>query len=332
MKLVSYIAQGDRPRHRRLGIVLDDDVIADARAGYARMLAEAGDLQAETIAAVRLPPEAAAFLAGGPAAMAEARRAAAWLARLHDSHPEARGPDDEPLFLHVNDAHLFAPLAPSKVIAAGRNYRAHHEEMGSSDMPYKLPSTWLKGPSTIVGPHDDIVRPRATRKLDYETELAFVIGTRCKNVPSERAAEVIAGYTVANDITARDVGRMERAEGNRLLAKSFDGFCPIGPCFVTADEVGDHDNLALATRVNGEMRQDARTSDMIWKIPDILAYVSQIELLPGDIVTTGSPEGVAQGGDGGFLEPGDVLESEISGIGCLRNRIVDDPLEPSWKW
>jgi 2-keto-4-pentenoate hydratase/2-oxohepta-3-ene-1,7-dioic acid hydratase in catechol pathway len=332
MKLVSYIALGDRPRHRRLGIVLDDDIIADARASYARMLAEAGDLQAEAIAAVRLPPEAAAVLAGGPVALAEARRTADWLAQLHDSHPEARGPDDEPLFLHLNDAYLFPPLAPSKVIAAGRNYRAHHEEMGSADMPYKLPSTWFKGPSAIVGPHDDIVRPRATRRLDYETELAFVIGTRCKNVPRERAAEVIAGYTVANDITARDVGRMERAEGNRLLAKSFDGFCPIGPCFVTADEVGDPGNLALTTRVNGEIRQDARTSDMIWKIPDILAYVSQIELLPGDIVTTGSPEGVAQGGDGGFLEPGDVLESEISGIGSLRNRIVEDPLEPSWKW
>ncbi|MGE0651339.1 MAG: fumarylacetoacetate hydrolase family protein [Alphaproteobacteria bacterium] len=332
MKLVSYIAVGDRPRHRRLGIVLDDDIIADARAGYARLLAEAGDLQAEAIAAIRLPAEAAAFLAGGPVALTEARRAAAWLAQLHDSHPEARGPDDEPLFLHLNDAYLFPPLAPSKVIAAGRNYRAHHEEMGSADMPYKLPSTWFKGPSAIVGPHDDIVRPRATRRLDYETELAFVIGTRCKNVPRERAAEVIAGYTVANDVTARDVGRMERAEGNRLLAKSFDGFCPIGPCFVTADEIGDPGNLALTTRVNGEIRQDARTSDMIWKIPDILAYVSQIELLPGDVVTTGSPEGVAQGGDGGFLEPGDVLESEISGIGSLRNRIVEDPLEPSWKW
>jgi 2-keto-4-pentenoate hydratase/2-oxohepta-3-ene-1,7-dioic acid hydratase in catechol pathway len=296
------------------------------------MLAEAGDLQAEAIAAVRLPPEGAAFLAGGPVALNEARRAADWLAKLHDNHPEARGPDDEPLFLHLNDTFLFPPLAPSKVIAAGRNYRAHHEEMGSADMPYKLPSTWFKGPSAIVGPHDDIVRPRATRRLDYETELAFVIGTRCKNVPRERAAEVIAGYTVANDITARDVGRMERAEGNRLLAKSFDGFCPLGPCFVTADEIGDPGNLALTTRVNGEIRQDARTSDMIWKIPDILAYVSQIELLPGDVVTTGSPEGVAQGGDGGFLEPGDVLESEISGIGCLRNRIVEDPLEPSWKW
>ncbi|MFM2129546.1 MAG: hypothetical protein RL477_1092 [Pseudomonadota bacterium] len=335
MKLVSYTAAGERPRHRRLGIVLDNDVIADARAGYARMLAEGGDAQAEAIAAVRLPPEGAAFLAGGPVAMGEARKAAAWLARLHDDQPQARGPDDEPLFLHLSDARLFAPLQPSKVIAAGRNYRAHHKEMSNSDMPYRLPSSWLKGASAVIGPHDDIVRPKAVKKLDYETELAFVIGKRCKNVPRERASEVIAGYVVANDVTARDIGRLEREEGNRLLGKSFDGFCPIGPCLVTADEIADPDALALATRVNDEIRQDANTRDMIWKIPDILAYVSQIELLPGDIVTTGSPEGVAQGsgGSGGkFLKPGDVLESEIEGIGCLRNRIVEDTLAPSWSW
>ncbi len=334
MKIVSYTTQGESPRHRRLGIVLDGDLIADARAGYARMLAESGDLQAEAIAAVRLPPEGAAFLRGGPVALAEAQKAAIWLARLAADHAEARGIDDEPLFLHLSDAHLFAPLQPSKVIAAGRNYGAHHKEMSNSDMPYKLPSSWLKGASAVTGPHDDIVKPKATQKLDYETELAFVIGKRCKNVPRERAMEVIAGFVVANDITARDVGRMERDEGNRLLGKSFDGFCPIGPCLVTADEIPDPHNLALMTRVNGDLRQDANTSDMIWKIPDILAYVSQIELLPGDIVTTGSPEGVAQGKSGGgkFLKPGDILESEISGIGSLRNRIIDDPLEPSWAW
>lgn len=333
MKLVSYTAIGERPRHRRLGILLENDVVADARAGYARMLAEGGDLQGEGIAAVRMPAEGAAFLAGGPVAMAEARKAAAWLARLHENHADARGLDDEPLFVHLTDARLFAPLQPSKVIAAGRNYRAHHKEMSNSDLPYRLPSSWLKGASAVVGPHDDIVRPKATRKLDYETELAFVIGRRCKNVPRERAAEVIAGYVVANDVTARDVGRLERAEGNRLLGKSFDGFCPIGPCLVTADEIADPQDLAITTRVNGDLRQDAHTSDMIWKIPEILAYVSQIELFPGDIVTTGSPEGVAQGGGGGkFLKPGDILESEIEGLGCLRNRIVDDPLAPSWDW
>lgn len=335
MKLVSYAAKGESRRHRRLGLALADGVIADARAGYALMLAEAGDLQAEAIAAVRMGKEAAALLAGGAVAMAEAAKAATWLQRLHGDHPDARGLDDEPLFIHFDDAHLFAPLAPAKVIAAGRNYGAHKAEMSDTKLPYLLPSTWLKGAHAVIGPHDPIVRPGATHRLDYETELAAVIGRRCKNVPRERAMEVIAGYTVANDVTARDVGRMERAEGNRLLAKSFDGFCPLGPCVVTADEIADPNHLNLMTRVNGDIRQDANTGDMIWKLPDIVAYVSQIELLPGDVITTGSPEGVAQGGGGQpdkFLKPGDVLESEIEGIGALRNPIVDDPLEPSWDW
>lgn len=334
MKLVSYIATGERPRHRRLGLVLGDTVIADARAGYARMLAESGDLQAEAIAAVRMPAEGAAFLAGGPVAVAEARKAASWLETLQHDSPDARGLDDEPLFLSFNDVHLFAPLAPSKVIAAGRNYSAHLAEMSGNKLPHRIPSTWLKGAHAIIGPNDPIVRPRATQKLDYETELAFVIGTRCKNVPRERAMDVVAGYMVANDVTARDVGRIERAEGNRLLAKSFDGFCPLGPCLVTADEIGNPHDLGLVTRVNGNVRQDARTTQMIWKLPDIIAYISQIELFPGDVVTTGSPEGVAQGtsDNSKFLGPGDVLESEIEGIGAMRNPIADDPMAPSWDW
>lgn len=334
MKFVSYRATGERPSQRRLGIVLEDNIIADARAGHALLLSEAGDLQAEAIAAVRMPPDAAGLLAGGPVAMSEARRTADWLAGLAADHPDARGPDDEPLFLHFDDVHLYAPLRPSKVIAAGRNYRAHLAEMSGNKLPHRIPSTWLKGSHAVIGPRDPIVRPRATEKLDYETEMAFVIGTRCKNVPAERAMEVVAGYTIANDVTARDVGRIERAEGNRLLGKSFDGFCPLGPCFVTADEIGNPHDLAITTRVNGTVRQDARTSQMIWKIPDILAYVSQIELFPGDVVTTGSPEGVAQGTGSAdkFLRPGDVLESEIEGIGMLRNAIADDPLKPSWDW
>ncbi len=335
MKLISYIAAGESRRHRRLGVVLDDGIIANLRAGYARLLNDAGDLQGEAVAAARIGTDVAALLAGGPVAMAEARKAAHWLERLHRDQADARGLDDEPLFLPFSEAHLFAPVAPSKVIAAGRNYGAHKSEMSTTELPYMLPSTWLKGAHAIIGPNDDIIRPGATRRLDYETEMAAVIGVRCKNVPRERAMEVIAGYTVANDVTARDVGRMERAEGNRLLAKSFDGFCPLGPCVVTADEIKDPNDLNLRTRVNGNMRQDANTSDMIWKLPDIIAYVSQIELLPGDVITTGSPEGVAQGGGGQpdkFLVPGDVLESEIEGIGILRNTIAEDSLAPSWDW
>ncbi|MFM1816546.1 MAG: hypothetical protein RLZ98_3241, partial [Pseudomonadota bacterium] len=203
-------------------------------------------------------------------------------------------------------------------------------------LPYVLPSTWLKGPHAATGPYDPIVRPKATNNLDYETEFAFVISKRCKNVPEAKAFDHVAGYTVTSDVTARDVGKLERAEGNRLLAKSFDGFCPMGPCFVTKDEIPDPYALNITTRVNGDVRQQAETSDMIWKIPQILAYVSQIELFPGDVVMTGSPEGVAMGAGGlqgaKFLQPGDILESEVDAIGTMKNPIVDDPLEPSWNW
>ncbi|MDH3239349.1 MAG: fumarylacetoacetate hydrolase family protein [Alphaproteobacteria bacterium] len=334
MKLVSYRAEGERAKARRIGVILDGERVADLRAGYARKLKAEGDLQAEEIAALRIPGDASALLAAGPAAMAAARDAAAWLAERREREPDARGLDDEPLFLAFADVHLFAPLAPSKVIAAGRNYKAHHEEMSSSPMPFVLPTTWLKGPSAIAGPRDDIVRPRACQKMDYETEMAFVIAKKCKNVPEARAMEVVAGYTAASDITARDVGQMERKEGNRLFGKSFDGFCPMGPCFVTAEDIKDPNDLAIRTRVNGDLRQDGNTGDMIWKIPEIIAYISQMELLPGDVVLTGTPSGVASGsGDNSKqLKPGDVLESEVEGIGCMINRIVEDPLPPSWDW
>lgn len=334
MKLVSYHAEGERPKARRLGIILDGDCVADLRAGYARKLEAEGDRQAEEIADIRIPGDAAALLGGGPGAMAAAEEAAAWLAERHGREPDARGLDDEPLFLAFGDVHLFAPLAPSKVIAAGRNYMSHHQEMSSSPMPFMLPTTWLKGPSAIAGPRDDIVRPHGCKKMDYETEMAFVIGRRCKNVPEEEAMEVVAGYTAASDITARDVGRMERKEGNRLFGKSFDGFCPMGPCFVTAGDIADPNDLAIRTRVNGDLRQDGNTCDMIWKIPEIVAYISQMELLPGDVVLTGTPAGVASGsGDNAKqLKPGDVLESEVEHIGCMINHIVEDPLPPSWNW
>ena len=139
MKLVSYRAEGERPRARRLGVIVEGDTVADARAGYGRLLLERGDLQGEEVAHLRVPTDAAGLLGNGPAAMDAAREAAAWLVDLHGKEPDARGPEDEPLFLPLADIHLFAPLQPSKVIAAGRNYKAHHAEMSDSPQPFALP-------------------------------------------------------------------------------------------------------------------------------------------------------------------------------------------------
>ncbi len=236
------------------------------------------------------------------------------------------------------DCQLLAPMArPSKIIAVGRNYRSHNTEMSAGDgrFPNVVPSAWVKATSTLTGAFDDVIKPRATQKLDYETELAVVIGRRCRHVREQDATSVIAGYTIASDITARDVVAIERAEGNQLLGKMFDTFCPMGPWFVTADEIPDPMNLALRTRVNGEVRQDSNTANMIWPIPKLIAYLSQMTLEAGDIILTGTPSGVAMGHKGGdwFLKDGDVLESELEGIGTMRNRIVDAPdAATSWNW
>lgn len=236
------------------------------------------------------------------------------------------------------DCKLLAPVArPSKIIAVGRNYRSHNREMSSGDgrFPNVVPSAWIKATSALTGAFDDVVKPRATQKLDYETELAVVIGKSCRHVREENAYSVIAGYTIASDITARDVVAIERAEGNQLMGKMFDTFCPMGPWFVTADEVPDPMNLKLTTRVNGEVRQDSNTSNMIWPIPKLIAYVSQMTLEAGDVILTGTPSGVAMGhkGSNWFLKAGDILESELDGIGAMRNRIVDAPDAPtSWDW
>lgn len=231
---------------------------------------------------------------------------------------------------------LLAPLRPGKLITVARNYRAHLEESGVTEIG-PVPSASIKASSVVGPPFADIVRPTMERQLDYETELAVVIGRRCRNVPAERAYEVIAGYMVMNDVVARQVLKTERRAGNQFLGKMFDTFAPMGPCLVTADEVSDPMNLAISTRVNGELRQQGNTRDMIWSIPRLVAYFSQTTLEPGDVISTGTPAGVAAGRKAGqtpwFLQPGDVIESEIEGIGLLRNRVVEEPEQARhWAW
>ncbi len=205
---------------------------------------------------------------------------------------------------------LLAPVIPrSKVVGIGRNYTDHAAELGN-DVP-KEPLLFLKPNTSVIGPGDPIVLPRQSGNVHFEGELAIVIGRLCKDVPLERVPEVVLGYTVANDVTARD---LQRADVQFTRAKSFDTFCPLGPYLVTGIDPGD---LRLTTRVNGEVKQDGRTSQLVFDVPALVAYVSAaFTLLPGDVILTGTPAGV------GPIVAGDRVEVEIEGLGVLSNPVV----------
>ncbi|MQA61146.1 MAG: DUF2437 domain-containing protein [Actinophytocola sp.] len=206
------------------------------------------------------------------------------------------------------DVRLLAPILPTKIIAVGRNYVAHAEEFGN-EVP-ATPMIFLKPSTTVIGPNAAIKLPPSSSRVDFEGELAVVIGQPIKNVPVARAASVVLGYAVANDVTARD---QQRADGQWTRAKGYDTFCPLGPWIETAIDPGD---LAIRTEVNGEVKQDSRTSKLFHGIPEIIAFVSEVmTLLPGDVILTGTPEGV------GPITGGDQVSVTVEGIGTLTNQV-----------
>lgn len=215
---------------------------------------------------------------------------------------------------------LLAPVTPGKIVAIGLNYRDHIAEAGL-ELP-AAPLVFAKFPSSIIGPDEPIVIDRAvTERVDWEVELAVVIGRTMRNVAPERALSHVLGYTVANDVSARDV---QFGDGQWVRGKSLDTFCPVGPCVVTADEIADPQSLRLRTSVNGEVVQDASTAQMVFPVAELLSYCSRsFTLEPGDLVLTGTPWGCGE-----FMTPqrsladGDVVEMEIEGIGFLRNTVV----------
>ncbi|MHB0968437.1 MAG: fumarylacetoacetate hydrolase family protein [Thermoanaerobaculia bacterium] len=200
-----------------------------------------------------------------------------------------------------------APVHPGKIIGIGRNYAGHAKELGNEAPPEPL--IFLKAKSTLTDPEAEIVMPPESERVDYEGELAVVIGRRARRVRAEDWRSVVFGFTCGNDVTARDL-QMKDVQFTR--GKSFDTFCPLGPAIVTNLDVTD---IAVMTRVNGETRQNARTSLMIFPVPRLVEFVTSIMTLePGDVILTGTPAGV------GPLAAGDVVEVEIEGIGILRNR------------
>jgi 2-keto-4-pentenoate hydratase/2-oxohepta-3-ene-1,7-dioic acid hydratase in catechol pathway len=210
----------------------------------------------------------------------------------------------------LDDVRLLAPIIPrSKVIGIGRNYRDHAAELGN-EVPAE-PLMFLKPNTSVIGPGDPIMLPRQSESVHYEGELAVVIGRICKDVPAERVAEVVYGYTCANDVTARD---LQRSDGQWARAKGFDTFCPLGPWIETELDPGD---LALTTRLDGDLVQDSRTSELVHDVAALVTHVSQaFTLLPGDVILTGTPAGV------GPLRAGQRVDVEIQGIGTLTNRVT----------
>ncbi|MBI4194398.1 MAG: fumarylacetoacetate hydrolase family protein [Betaproteobacteria bacterium] len=323
MKLMRYSRKHEPSALARLGILVGHDVVADLRAGYALYLVDdTGNSKGRELAAVYMPPYIAQFLHMGEAAWLALGDAYTYLTDLAQAVPDAVGLNGEHLFIPLAECRLYAPLRPSKLIAIGRNYPGYTRNPGKEGG--KVPAAFIKTLSSLAGPERDIVKPAACKELDYETELAVVIGKKCKHVREEDAYSVVAGYTIVNDITARDVGRLEREGGHLFLGKTYDTFAPMGPWMVTRDAIPDPMHLRIQTRVNGETRQDGNTKDMIWSIPKLIAYMSQITLMPGDVISTGSPGGGGLANPEWLLKSGDVIEAEIEGIGTLRNAVVDE--------
>jgi 2-keto-4-pentenoate hydratase/2-oxohepta-3-ene-1,7-dioic acid hydratase in catechol pathway len=206
---------------------------------------------------------------------------------------------------------LLAPVEPSKIVCIGLNYHAHVTASFSADKPPEYPLIFLKPPSSIIAPHDKIVHPPQSERVDYEAELGVVIGTTARNVSEAEAAKYIFGFTCVNDVTARD---LQKKDGQWSRAKGFDTFCPVGPWIVT-----DYDwrDVLVEGIHNGTTMQSGRTSQMIFNIPYLISYISSaMTLLPGDLISTGTPSGIAP------MKPGDSITVRVEGIGSLENSMA----------
>lgn len=297
MKLVTYYQAGAS----RLGAVLDDVVIDLAGAQAAR--------QGEDF-----PADMLTFLQAGDEVRQTAGEIVEWV--------ESNGKGVEEPFVHtLSDLKLAPPIPnPSKIICVGLNYADHCREQ-NIDLP-KSPVLFAKFPTALIGINEAITWPaESSHQVDYEAELAVVIGREARNVPENEAYHYVAGYTIVNDVSARDV---QFSDGQWIRGKSFDTFCPMGPYLVTMDEIDDPQELDIRCRVNGELRQDSNTREMIFQIPFLLSFISKTStLLPGDVISTGTPAGVGVFRDPKvFLRPGDVVEAEIEKLGRLRNSVI----------
>lgn len=260
------------------------------------------------------PQTVLAFLEGGAVAHAAGQQVIDFARDQQDALRQG-----DALFA-ANTITFHPPIArPGKIICVGMNYRKHIAEMGREVPPY--PVIFAKFPNTLIGHGQSIKVPKVSHMVDYEAELAFVIGRTAKDIPAEKAFDVIGGYTLFNDVSIRDY---QTRTTQWLQGKTFDTSAPIGPAIVTADEVSNPEALDIRLRLNGMIMQDANTSDLLFTIPVLVQYLTEIMTLePGDIIATGTPSGVGNARDPKvFLKAGDTVQVEIAGLGILENPVI----------
>jgi acylpyruvate hydrolase len=315
MKLVTFAYRGTE----RVGL-LEAGQVVDVNRAYAALLAQRGAIRAQAMADALVPAEMVSLLEAGEQALTAVREAVSDALARVASGDQAGGLRHNGVIFSSAEVTLKAPLPrPGKLILLGLNYRDHAEETGQK-IP-EVPTLFAKYRNSIIGPGETILIPRVTEQIDYEAEFAFVIGRRGHDIPRDRALDYVAGYTIVNDVSARDY---QFVTSQWMVGKAFDTHCPMGPALVLKDEIADPHDLDISLSIAGEVLQRSNTRQLIFKIPETVEYLSQVLTLePGDVISTGTPSGV------GFarkpprwLRPGETVRVEISGLGVLENPVA----------
>jgi acylpyruvate hydrolase len=315
MKLVTFAYRGAE----RVGL-LEAGQVVDVNRAYAAFLAQRGAMRAQATADALVPAEMVSLLEAGEQALAAVREAVSDVRARVGSGDQADGLRHNGVIFSSAEVTLKAPLPrPGKLILLGLNYRDHAEETGQK-IP-EVPTLFAKYRNSIIGPGETILIPRVTEQIDYEAEFAFVIGRRGHDIPRDRALDYVAGYTIVNDVSARDY---QFVTSQWMVGKTFDTHCPMGPALVLKDEIADPHDLDISLSIAGEVLQRSNTRQLIFKIPETVEYLSQVLTLePGDVISTGTPSGV------GFtrkpprwLRPGETVRVEINGLGVLENPVA----------
>lgn len=315
MRLLTFVAG----LTQRAGALLGETVV-DVTVAYAAALAAEGHPRAAGAAEATVPPSVRQILQGGDAALDAVRRGVRFVEGRLAGRTAPTGPGGARIAYPLKDVRVCAPVPdPQKIIGIGLNYRDHCEEQG-----VPLPKVLMTFPmfaDAVIGPGDPIVLPRGCEQLDWEVELVFVVGRRARYVEEAEAFSYIAGYTVGNDVSARD---FQFADRQMMRGKACETFAPMGPCLVLRDEVPEPHELKIESRLNGQVMQSSNTSNLVHRIPAIMTWVTKyLTLQPGDCVMTGTPSGVGVFRKPPvFMKPGDVIEMEIQGLGVLRNPVV----------